>query len=318
MNKDSKIYVAGHSGLVGSELIRKLNENSYTNIITRTHSELDLTRQKDVEDFFEKEKPEYVFISAAKVGGIYSNSTYPAEFVYSNLTIETNLIHTSYLNDVKKLLFLGSSCIYPRNCPQPIKEEYLLSSQLEKTNNGYAIAKIAGIIMCQKYNSQYDTNYISLMPTNLYGSIHDNYDPKNSHVLPGMIRKFHDAKTSNHESVELWGTGTPLREFLHVTDLADAALFLMNNYDDGEIINVGSGEEVSIESLAYSIKDVVDYNGKVFFNSDYPDGTPKKFLDSSKLMDMGWSPKISLQDGLEQTYNDLLDYHSYFNPRGSW
>lgn len=307
MDKDSLIYVAGHRGLVGSEIVKKLKSDGYFNIITMNHSELDLTRQEDVEHFFDFVKPEYVFISAAKVGGIYANSTFPAEFVYSNLTIELNIIHSSYINNVKKLLFLGSSCIYPRDCPQPIKEEYLLSSQLEKTNNGYAIAKIAGIIMCQKYNFQYGTNYISLMPTNLYGGLSDNYDPKNSHVLPGMIKKFHDAKKQNLNFVELWGDGTPKREFLHVSDLANASIFLMNNYDDSEIINVGSGEETTIEELAYTVKDVVGYKGSVNFNTNYPNGTPRKFLDSSKLMSLGWKPNIDLIDGIEKTYNDLLE-----------
>ena len=284
-----------------------------------THSELDLTRQSDVEHFFNFVKPEYVFVAAAKVGGIYANSTFPAEFVYSNLSIETNLIHSSYLNGVKKLLFLGSSCIYPRDCQQPIKEEYLLTSELEKTNNGYAISKIAGIIMCQKYNFQYGTNYISLMPTNLYGSVNDNYDLKSSHVLPGMIRKFHDAKNEKFWNkligsnvVELWGDGTPKREFLHVSDLADAALFLMNNYDSSEIINVGSGREVTIEELAYTIKDIVGFTGKINFNTQYPNGTPRKFLDSTKLMNLGWKPKIGLEDGIKQTYEELLKNHPLF------
>lgn len=305
MNKNSLIYIAGHKGLVGSEILKKLKSGGYTNIITMDHSELDLTNQIQVEHFFNFIKPEYVFICAAKVGGIYANSTFPAEFVFSNLTIETNIIHSSYLNKVKKLLFLGSSCIYPRNCPQPIKEEYLLSGPLEKTNDGYAIAKIAGIIMCQKYNFQYGTNYISLMPTNLYGSFSDNYDPKNSHVLPGMIKKFHDSN-KNNEVVELWGTGNPFREFLHVSDMADASIFLMNNYDDSEIINVGSGTEISIKNLAYLIKDIVGYNGSIIFNTDYPDGTPRKFLDSTKLINLGWKPKINLKDGIENTYIELL------------
>jgi GDP-L-fucose synthase len=309
MKKNSLIYVAGHKGLVGSEILKKLKSEGYDNVIAMNHSELDLTRQNEVEHFFDTIKPEYVFLAAAKVGGIYSNSTYPAEFVYSNLQIQTNIIHSSYVNKVKKLLFLGSSCIYPRNCPQPIKEEYLLSSELEPTNNGYAVAKIAGIIMCQKYNFQYGTNYISLMPTNLYGSITDNYDPKNSHVLPGMIKKFHDAKKENKKLVELWGTGEPLREFLHVSDLADAAVFLMNNYDSSEIINVGSGEEITIENLAWTIKDIVEHKGDIFFNSTYPNGTPRKFLDSSKLRNLGWSPKIKLEDGIRKTYNDLIEFN---------
>jgi len=255
-------------------------------------------------------------LAAAKVGGIYANSTLPAEFVYSNLSIETNVIHSSYLNKVKKLLFLGSSCIYPRDCPQPIKEEYLLSSQLEKSNNGYAIAKIAGIIMCQKYNQQYGTNYISLMPTNLYGGVNDNYDPKNSHVLPGMVKKFHDSKY-NGTTIELWGDGSPKREFLHVSDLANASIFLMNNYDSGEIINIGSGDEITIYELANMIKKIVGYEGDLVFNSDYPNGTPRKLLDSSKLMNLGWKSKIDLEEGIKKTYQDLLDkkHPSFLNER---
>ena len=306
MNKDSRIYVAGHNGLVGSELVKKLKNDGYENIITMDHSELDLTRQIQVEHFFSFIKPEYVFISAAKVGGIYVNSTYPAEFIYNNLTIETNIIHSSYLNKVKKLLFLGSSCIYPRDCPQPIKEEYLLSSSLEKTNDGYAIAKIAGIIMCQKYNFQYGTNYISLMPTNLYGSMNDNYDEKTSHVLPGMIKKFHDAKIQKLDVVELWGDGSPKREFLHVSDLTNAILFLMNNYDSSEIINVGSGEEITIEELSFMIKEIVGFDGYITFNKNYPNGTPRKFLDSSKILQLGWKPNIKLYNGVKQIYNELL------------
>lgn len=316
MNKDAKIYVAGHSGLVGYEIVKKLNQNGFHNISTMTHFELDLTRQDQVEHFFNFIKPDYVFIAAAKVGGIYANSTYPAEFIYSNMVIESNIIHSSYLNNVKKLLFLGSSCIYPRDCPQPIKEEYLLTSPLEKTNDGYAIAKIAGIMMCQKYNFQYGTNYISLMPTNLYGSVNDNYDPKNSHVLPGMIKKFHDAKVNGVEFVELWGDGTPKREFLHVSDLADAAIFLMNNYDSSEIINVGSGQEITIEELAYIVKDIVGYDGRLNFNTNYPNGTPRKFLDSSKLMKLGWKPEIPLYEGIKQIYGELLERHWLFGGIG--
>ncbi len=306
MNKTDKIYVAGHRGLVGSEIVKKLKENGFNNIITLTHKELDLTRQNEVEHFFDVQRPDYVFLAAAKVGGIYANSTYPADFTYDNLMVECNVVNSCHEFGVKKLLFLGSSCIYPRDCPQPIKEEYLLSGPLEKTNDGYAIAKIAGIIMCQKYNKQHGTNFISLMPTNLYGSINDNYDPKNSHVLPGMIRKFHDAKMNNAESVELWGTGKPLREFLHVSDLADAALFLMENYKSGDIINVGSGVEVSIRRLAWIIQDIVGYKGEVKFNSEYPDGTPRKFIDSTKLRELGWKPKISLEEGIKSTYDELV------------
>lgn len=312
MNKNDKIFVAGHNGLVGSELVKKLKENGYTNIITATHKQLDLTKQLETEKFFEEQQPDYVLLAAAKVGGIYANSTFPADFTYQNLMVECNVIHNCYLNKVKKLLMIGSSCIFPRDCPQPIKEEYLLSGPLEKTNDGYAIAKIAGILMCQKYNHQYGTNFISIMPTNLYGSAeHDNYDQKNSHVLPGMIRKFHDAKMNNSESVELWGTGKPLREFLHVSDLADAALFLMNNYDNSEIINVGSGEEVSIRRLAWIIQDIVGFKGQVQFNDDYPGGTPRKFLDTSKLRELGWTPKINLHDGIKSTYEELLKINKF-------
>ena len=325
MNKTDKIYVAGHKGLVGSEIVKKLKEEGYTNICVANHKtteefdsdletyiHLDLTRQSSVEDYFEFTKPDYVFLAAAKVGGIYANSTYPADFTYNNLMVECNVINACYKYGVKKLLYLGSSCIYPRDCPQPIKEEYLLSGPLEKTNEGYAIAKIAGIIMAQKYNKQYGTNNISLMPTNLYGSAeHDNYDPKTSHVLPGMIYKFHDAKMKKLESVELWGTGKPLREFLHVSDLADASIFLMNNYDSSEIINVGSGVEISIRSLALTIKEIVDYKGQVQFNSSYPDGTPRKFIDSTRLRDLGWMPKITLYDGIKSTYEELLKINKF-------
>lgn len=306
MNKTDKIYIAGHRGLVGSEILKKLEKEGYENIITSTHKQLDLTNQLETDVFFDNHKPDYVFLAAAKVGGIVANSTYPADFTYENLMVECNVINSCYKHQVKKLVFLGSSCIYPRDCHQPIKEEYLLSGPLEQTNNGYAIAKIAGIIMCQKYNKQYGTNYISLMPTNLYGSVSDNYDPKNSHVLPGMIRKFHDAKINNVSSVELWGTGSPFREFLHVSDLADAVLFLMDNYNSSEIINVGSGSEITIKDLAFMIKNIVGYEGHIHFNDSYPDGTPRKFLDSSKLRELGWKPKINLYDGIKSTYEELL------------
>lgn len=324
MNKTDKIYVAGHRGLVGSQIVKKLKENGYTNICVankmkkdelfvkdndpdlETWLHLDLTSQTSVDSYFDFTRPDYVFLAAAKVGGIYANSTFPADFTYENLMVECNVIKACHKYNVKKLVFLGSSCIYPRDCPQPIKEEYLLSGPLEKTNDGYAIAKIAGIIMCQKFNHQYGTNYISLMPTNLYGSINDNYDPKNSHVLPGMIRKFHDAKKNNLPIMELWGTGSPFREFLHVSDMADAAIFLMNNYDSSEIINVGSGVEISIKNLAYVIKEIVGYEGKIYFNDSYPDGTPRKFLDTTKLRDLGWMPKITLYDGIKSTYEECL------------
>lgn len=317
MNKDDKIFVAGHTGLVGSEILKKLKEAGYTNISVANHKKcdtgdieqtwiyLDLIDQASVNKYFEYKKFDYVFLAAARVGGIYANSKYPADFTYENLMVECNVINACHKYSIKKLLFLGSSCIYPRECPQPIKEEYLLTGPLEKTNDGYAISKIAGIIMCQKFNQQYGTNFISLMPTNLYG-IKDNYDSKNSHVLPGMIRKFHDAKKQNLDYVELWGTGSPLREFLHVSDMADAALFLMNNYDSSEIINVGSGKEISIAKLASMVREIVGFKGHIKFNAMYPDGTPRKFLDSSKLMSLGWSPRIDLYDGIESTYEELL------------
>jgi len=307
MNIEDKIYVAGHKGLVGSEICKKLKMLGYQNIITATHKELDLTRQDSVEHFFEMMKPDYVFLAAAKVGGIYANSTFAADFTYENLMVECNVIKACHDYGVKKLLFLGSSCIYPRNCPQPIKEEYFLTSPLEKTNEGYAIAKIAGIIMCQKFNFQYGTNFISVMPTNLYGSAeHDNYDPKTSHVLPGMIYKFHKAKMENSPTVELWGTGSPLREFLHVSDMADAVIFLMENYNDNEIINIGSGREVSIKKLASMIKEIVGYKGEIVFNADYPDGTPRKIMDSTKLRNLGWEPRIDLYDGIDNLYQELV------------
>jgi GDP-L-fucose synthase len=307
MNIEDKIYVAGHKGLVGSEIFKKLEMAGYQNIITATHKELDLTRQESVEHFFETMKPDYVFLAAAKVGGIYANSTFAADFTYENLMVECNVVKACHDYGVKKLLMLGSSCIYPRNCPQPIKEEYLLTGPLEKTNEGYAISKIAGITMCQKFNFQYGTNFISVMPTNLYGCAeHDNYDPKTSHVLPGMIYKFHKAKMENSPTVELWGTGSPLREFLHVSDMADAVIFLMENYNDDDIINIGSGKEVSIKKLADIIKEIVQYKGEIIFNSDYPDGTPRKFLDSTKLRNLGWEPRIDLYDGIDNLYQELI------------
>jgi GDP-L-fucose synthase len=306
MNNNDKIFVAGHKGLVGSSIVKKLKELSYNNILTMNKNELNLIDQNATDHFFDLMRPDYVFLAAARVGGIYANSTYPADFTYENLMVECNIIKSCHKYEVKKLLFLGSSCIYPRDCEQPIKEEYLLSGPLEKTNDGYAIAKIAGIIMCQKYNKQYGTNFISIMPTNLYGSINDNYDPKTSHVLPGMIRKFHYAKKNNLPIMELWGTGKPLREFLHVSDLADASIFLMNNYDSSDIINVGSGEEISIRRLAWTIQDIVGYEGKVYFNDSYPDGTPRKFLDTTKLRNLGWEPKISLEEGIRSTYDEIL------------
>lgn len=301
MKKSSKIFVAGHRGLVGSAIVRKLQKEGYTNLILKGREEVDLTRQEEVERFFEKERPEYVFLAAAKVGGIHANRTYPAEFVYQNLMIECNVIHSAYKYGVKKLLFLGSSCIYPRECPQPMKEEYLLSGYLEPTNEAYAVAKIAGLKLCQYYKRQYGANFISCMPTNLYGP-NDNFDLNTSHVIPALIRKFHEAKINNKPYVEVWGTGKPLREFLHVDDLADACLFLMQNYDDEIWINVGSGEEVSIAELANMIKEIVGYKGRIVFNPDMPDGTPRKLLDISRLKSLGWSPKVSLIEGLKSTY----------------
>jgi len=315
MEKDSKIYVAGHRGLVGSAIVRKLISEGYNNLVLKTHNELDLTRQEDVESFFERERPEYVFVAAAKVGGIYANNTYPAEFIYNNLMIECNVIHSAFKYDVKKLLFLGSSCIYPRDCPQPMKEEYLLSGYLEKTNEAYAIAKIAGLKLCQYYKKQYGANFISCMPTNLYGP-NDNFDLQNSHVIPALLRKFHEAKINNMPYVEVWGTGKPLREFLYVDDLADACLFLMNNYDGDMWINVGSGEEVSIAQLANIIKEVVDYKGEIVFNANYPDGTPRKLLDVIKLGNLGWYSKTNLKDGLEITYQWFSKNFDFFKKSG--
>ena len=301
LDRTKKIYVAGHRGLVGSALVRKLQAEGFTNILTRTHKELDLTRQADVEAFFEQEKPAYVILAAAKVGGIYANDTYPADFIMKNLQIECNVIDAAYKNGVEKLLFLGSSCIYPRECPQPIKEEYLLSGYLEKTNEAYALAKIAGLKMCAFYNQQYGTDYISVMPCNLYG-INDNFSPENSHVLPALMRKFHEAKLNNEKTVTVWGSGTPLREFLNVDDLADACLYLMDHYKGKEFFNVGYGEEVTILELAEMVKKVTGYQGEIVLDPSKPDGTPRKLTDISRLKAMGWQPKITLEEGLKQTY----------------
>ncbi|MGE0670014.1 MAG: GDP-L-fucose synthase family protein [Parachlamydiales bacterium] len=309
MPYDAKIYVAGHNGLVGRAIERKLRQEGYTNIVSRTSDDLDLRRQADVDAFFEQEKPDYVFLAAAKVGGIKANSDYPAQFIYDNLMIETNVLHAAYLHGVKKLLFLGSSCIYPRECPQPIKESYLLSGPLEPTNDAYAIAKIAGIKMCQSYNRQYGTRFISCMPTNLYGPF-DHFDLKNSHVLPALIRKFSEAKAEGRPSVTLWGTGSPKREFLHVDDLADAVLFLMRNYEGDEHVNIGCGDDLSIFELATLIKDAVGYEGELLFDPSYPDGTPRKLLDISKIQNMGWSPKISLQEGVQDTLRWYAEYET--------
>jgi len=301
MKKDSKIYIAGHKGLVGSAIVRLLEKKGYSNLILRTHKELDLLGQKAVAKFFEQEKPEYVFLAAAKVGGIIANQTYPADFAYSNLQIQNNIIHNAYLSKVKKLLFLGSSCIYPRECPQPIKEEYLLSGPLELTNKAYAISKIAGIIECQSYNKQYGTNFISVMPTNLYGQ-NDNFDLQTSHVLPAMIRKFDDAKKSGAKEVVMWGTGKAKREFLLVDDLADACIFLMQKYDSSDIINIGTGIDVSIKELAEMTKKTVGFEGKIIWDKTKPDGTPRKLLNVKKLNNLGWKYKTPLEKGLKMTY----------------
>ncbi|RAM60475.1 GDP-L-fucose synthase [Mesotoga sp. SC_3PWM13N19] len=295
------MYVAGHTGLVGSALMRKLKSEGYTNIVTRSHEELDLTDQKATREFFDKERPEYVFLAAAKVGGIQANSTYPADFIYVNLMIECNVIKASHEFGVKKLLFLGSSCIYPKMAPQPIKEEYLLSGYLEETNEPYALAKISGLKMCQYFNKQYGTNFISVMPTNLYGP-NDNFDLNTSHVLPALIRKFHEAKINNAPYVEIWGTGTPRREFLYVDDLADACLFLMKNYSGNDFFNIGTGEDVTIRELAELIGEVVGYNGELRFDTSKPDGTARKLLDVSRIHEAGWKHKIELKKGLETTY----------------
>jgi GDP-L-fucose synthase len=300
MEKNSKIYVAGHSGLVGSALMRALKKEGYLNIITRTREELDLTNDTAVAKFFAEQKPEYVFLAAAKVGGILANDKHSAEFIYENLKIETNVVHNAYLTGVKKLLFLGSSCIYPKNCPQPIKEEYFLTGSLEPTNDAYAVAKIAGIKMCQSYNKQYGTNFISVMPTNLYGP-NDNFDLTSSHVLPALVRKFHDAKAQNLPTVTVWGSGSPKREFLHVDDLADACLFLMDNYNSSDIINIGTGEDVSIKELAELVKENIGYGGKIVWDTSKPDGTMRKLLDVTKLNIAGWRHSIALNDGLKKT-----------------
>lgn len=341
MKKTSKIYVAGHLGLVGSAFVRRLQFEGYTNIVIRTHAQLDLLRQDRVEAFLKKEKPEYVFLAAARVGGIWGNNTYPAQFIYENIAIQSNVIHASYQNEVKKLLFLGSSCIYPKHCPQPIKEEYLLSDYLESTNEPYAVAKIAGIKMCQAYNRQYKTGYISVMPNNLYGP-NDNFDLETSHVLPALIRKFHLAKlaaagdwqaifkdeavrglipddiksaigidpstgkpldpSTNQPAVIIWGTGAPRREFLHVDDLADAGVFLMNHYDESDIINIGWGNDQTILELAQMVADIVGFKGNIKWDSAKPDGTPQKRLDVSRLAKLGWQPKTALEDGIREVY----------------
>ena len=305
MDKNSKIYIAGHRGMVGSAIYRKLEKEGFTNIITRVSADLDLRNQQQVADFFASEKPDYVFLAAAKVGGIIANNTYRAEFLYDNLQIQNNVINSSYVNGVKKLMFLGSSCIYPKLAPQPLKEEYLLTGLLEETNEPYAIAKIAGIKMCDAYRAQYGCNYISVMPTNLYG-YNDNYHPQNSHVLPALIRRFHEAKEQNVANVAIWGTGTPKREFLFADDLADACYYLMQNYDEEGLVNVGTGEDLSIKDLALLVKEIIGYTGEIKFDISKPDGTPRKLMDVSKLHSKGWKHTIELEDGIKLAYQDFL------------
>ena len=306
MKKNSRIYVAGHRGLVGSAIVRNLEANGFTNIITRTHAELDLTNQADVRKFFEEERPEYVFLAAAKVGGIHANNTYPADFIYDNLMIQNNVIKAAHDFKVTKLLFLGSTCIYPKMAPQPIKEEYLLTGALEETNEAYAVAKIAGLEMCKFFKRQYRDNFISCMPTNLYGP-NDNFDLKSSHVLPALIRKFHEAKVNRAETVEVWGTGTPLREFIYVDDMAAACVFLMENYDGEQHVNIGTGEEVSIRQLAETVKGVVGFEGELVFNTDMPDGTPRKLTSVDKLHGLGFMHKVSLNEGIRMAYEWFLE-----------
>lgn len=301
MNKASKIYIAGHRGMVGSAIHRRLQSEGFSNIIVKTSSELDLRIQERVNEFFEAEKPEYVFLAAAKVGGIMANNTYRADFLYENLMIQSNVIHSAYATGVKKLLFLGSSCIYPKLAPQPLKEEYLLTGLLEPTNEPYAIAKIAGIKLCDAYRAQYGCNFISVMPTNLYGP-HDNYDLEKAHVLPTLIRKFHEAKVNGDPAVVIWGTGTPKREFLHADDLADACLFLMQHYDQEGLVNIGTGEDLTITELALAIKETVGYQGEIVYDHTKPDGTPRKLMDVSRLHAMGWKHKITLKEGLQKAY----------------
>lgn len=304
MDKNSKIYVAGHKGMVGSSIIRKLNELGYYNIIVADRNQLDLINQSEVYQFIKNQKPEYVFLAAAKVGGINDNNTKKADYIYDNIMIQSNIINASHKFNVKKLLFLGSSCIYPKFSEQPIKEEYLLTGTLEPTNDAYAIAKISGIKMCQSFNQQYNTNFISVMPTNLYGT-NDNYDLKSSHVLPALIRKFHEAKVNNSDKVEIWGTGTPMREFLYVDDLADACVYLMNEYNGNDIVNIGTGKDITIKQLSETIKEIIGFKGDIYFNSDMPDGTPRKLLDVSKLKNLGWQYKTELKEGIKLAYEDF-------------
>ena len=303
MDKNAKIYVAGHRGLVGSAILRALEKQGFTNLVTKTSSELDLRNYQQTADFFAEEKPEYVFLAAAKVGGIQANNTYRAEFLYDNMMIQNNVIHQAYVNNVKKLLFLGSSCIYPKMAPQPLKEDSLLTGTLEPTNEPYAIAKIAGIKMCDAYRSQYNSNFISAMPTNMYGP-NDNYDLNNSHVLPALLRKFHEAKEQNLPEVTVWGTGKPLREFLHSDDLAKACIFLMQNYDDFGHVNVGIGEDISIKDLALLIKKIVGYEGNLVWDTSKPDGTPRKLMDVTKINNLGWKAEIGLEEGITKVYQE--------------
>ena len=311
MNPNSKIYVAGHRGMVGSAILRALEKKGFTNLVYATSSELDLKDTVQVNRFFEKEKPEYVFVAAAKVGGIYANDTYPADFLYDNLMIQNNVIHAAFVNKVEKLLFLGSSCIYPKLAPQPIREDSLLSGYLEPTNEAYAIAKIAGIKLCQAYHKQHGSRFISAMPTNMYG-YGDNYHPQNSHVLPALLRRFHEAKVENKAEVAIWGSGKPLREFMFSDDLAEACVFLMETYEDPQLINVGTGEEVSILELAKTIAEIVGYKGKITFDATKPDGTPRKLMDSSRLHALGYKHKVSLREGIERTYEEFKVQSSEF------
>lgn len=306
MEKDAKIYVAGHKGMVGSAIVRSLRAQGYENIITRSHSELDLIRQNEVEDFFVCERPEYVFLAAAKVGGIAANSAHLADFMYENMVLEMNVIHSAWKNGCKKLMFLGSSCIYPRMAPQPMKEDCLLTGELEKTNEAYALAKISGLKYCEYLNRQYKTYYISVMPTNLYGP-NDNYHPEHSHVLPALIRRFHEAKEKGLKEVYCWGTGSPLREFLYVDDLADACVYLMNNYSGNETVNIGTGKELTIRELTELVARIIGYEGEIKWDSSRPDGTPRKLLDVSKLNELGWHYKTELEDGIRLTYEDFLN-----------
>ncbi len=309
LEKSAKIYVAGHRGMVGSAIVRNLQSQGYTNIVYRTSKELDLRDYNAVQAFLQEEKPEYVFLAAAKVGGIVANNTYKGQFLFENLQIQNNVIHGSYLIGVKKLMFLGSSCIYPKFAPQPLKEEYLLTGTLEPTNEPYAIAKIAGIKMCEAYRDQYGCNFISVMPTNLYGP-NDNYDLNNSHVLPAMIRKFHEAKKENKPQVELWGTGSPMREFLHADDLADACVYLMNTYNDSTLVNIGTGVDITIKELAETIKAEVGYEGEIFWNTEKPDGTPRKLMDVSKLHGLGWKHSIDLKEGIHRVYSEYKELNA--------